>query len=182
MPTFALSAMPASTASAAPHVSEGAGALQVLQRAAAMGSSRTDVGQANDLLVQLLQYGRLPASAAHALVKQGLPSSVVPAVASYFGLPKGEIAQLLGMDRTTANRRIARGENLPGHVAEAIVQVMELAQLAEDIFETGEQASQWMRRPHPMLEGDSPLACAGSAYGAQRVRELLNAIKYGGVA
>ena len=34
---------------------------------------------------------------------------------------------------------------------------------------------------HPMLDGESPLECAKSGFGAQRVKDILVAIRYGGV-
>ena len=33
-----------------------------------------------------------------------------------------------------------------------------------------------------MLDGETPLRAAKTSFGAQRVKEILNAIKYGGVA
>jgi len=56
---------------------------------------------------------------------------------------------------------------------------IELETLAQETFETAEEAAAWLRRPHPMLGGKAPLGCGKSSYGAQRVRDILLAIKYG---
>jgi putative toxin-antitoxin system antitoxin component (TIGR02293 family) len=54
-----------------------------------------------------------------------------------------------------------------------------LERMAEDIFETKDDAAQWLRRPHPMLGGEIPLQLARTEAGAQRVHAILIAIKYG---
>jgi uncharacterized protein (DUF2384 family) len=59
---------------------------------------------------------------------------------------------------------------------------IELETLAEETFETADEAAGWLRRPHPMLGGEIPLGCAKSSYGAERVRDILLSIKYGDVA
>jgi putative toxin-antitoxin system antitoxin component (TIGR02293 family) len=53
--------------------------------------------------------------------------------------------------------------------------------MAEDIFETKDDAAQWLWRPHPMLGGEIPLQLAKTEAGAQRVHAILIAIKYGSV-
>ncbi|MFC7459398.1 antitoxin Xre/MbcA/ParS toxin-binding domain-containing protein [Hydrogenophaga defluvii] len=52
--------------------------------------------------------------------------------------------------------------------------------MAEDIFEKPEAASAWLSCGHPMLEGKAPLDWAKSAYGTERVKEILIALKHGG--
>lgn len=57
----------------------------------------------------------------------------------------------------------------------------DLERLAGDTFESPEALAQWLRRPHPMLEGKTPLQAAQSKLGADQVRSILVAIKHGGV-
>lgn len=57
-----------------------------------------------------------------------------------------------------------------------------LEQLAADTFETTEDAHEWFRSPHPMFGGETPLQVAQTENGARRVKEMLVALKYGGVA
>ena len=57
----------------------------------------------------------------------------------------------------------------------------ELVRLARETFETAEEARAWLKRPHPMLGGAPPLECAKTRRGAQRVKDILLAIKHGGV-
>lgn len=59
---------------------------------------------------------------------------------------------------------------------------LELNCLAQEAFESLEEAGDWMRSPHPMLDGETPRDCANSSSGAERVKAILLAIRYGGVA
>ena len=115
------------------------------------------------------------------LLKRGISSQAIGPLGDYLGLGKGVVAEYLDLDRSTANRRVAKGQLLPIHSAESVLRLLELGQMAADTFETEDEASAWLRRPHPMLDGDSPLELAKTSFGAQRVKDILIAIRYGGV-
>jgi len=115
------------------------------------------------------------------LLKRGISSQAIGPLGDYLGLGKGVVAEYLDLDRSTANRRVAKGQLLPIHSAESVLRLLELAQMSTDTFETEEEASAWLRRPHPMLDGDSPLELAKTSYGTQRVKDILIALRYGGV-
>lgn len=118
---------------------------------------------------------------AHDIVKRGISSRAIAPLGDFLGLGKGEVAEYLDLDRGTANRRAAKDQPLPRHAAEGVLRFLELEQMAVDTFETEEEASGWLRRQHPMLEHETPLEAAKSSFGAQRVRDILLAVKYGGV-
>lgn len=115
------------------------------------------------------------------LLKRGISSQAIGQLGDYLGLGKGVVAEYLDLDRSTANRRVAKGQLLPIHSAESVLRLLELGQMAADTFETEDEASAWLRRSHPMLDGDSPLEAAKTSFGAQRVKDILIAIRYGGV-
>ena len=123
----------------------------------------------------------LSAGQAYAIVKVGIPSRSLTPLSEYLGLGKGAVAGYLDLDRATATRKEANDELLPTYAAESMLRLLELDSLAKETFETPEEAAAWMRRPHPMLDGESPLECAKSGFGAQRVKDILIAVKYGGV-
>lgn len=122
----------------------------------------------------------IPATTAHCLVRHGVTSRALPALSEYMGIGKGELADLVDLDRATAFRKVASDKPLPMHAAESVLRLLELNQLAEDTFESPEDASAWLRRGHPMLGGEPPLEWAKTAYGTERVKEILIAVKYGG--
>ena len=119
---------------------------------------------------------------AYRIIKRGISSRAVAPLGEYLGLGKGVVAEYLDLDRGTANRRASKDLLLPTHAAESVLRLLELDQMAADTFETDAESSSWLSQPHPMLDGETPLECAKSSYGAQRVKDILLAIKYGGVA
>lgn len=115
------------------------------------------------------------------ILKRGISSRVIEPLSEYLSVGKGELVGILDLDRTTLLRRATRDQPLPTHSAENVLRVLELKDAAIDTFETEAMALDWMRRPHPMLDGESPLESAATSFGARRVRDILLAIKYGGV-
>ena len=134
-----------------------------------------------DLMEWLSQWMPWPSATAHAIVRRGVPSRALPLLGEYLGIGKGVLADLVGMDRATASRKVASDQPLPLHAAERVLRLLELQYQAEDTFESSAAASAWLRRGHEMLEGEPPLEWAKSWYGTQRVKELLVALKHGGV-
>jgi putative toxin-antitoxin system antitoxin component (TIGR02293 family) len=124
---------------------------------------------------------RLDNASAYQLIKRGISSKAVAPLGEVLGLGKGAIAVYLDLDRGTASRRAAKDQLLPTHAAEAVVRFLELDQMACDTFESDAEASRWLRQAHPMLDGETPLQAARTGYGAHRVKDILLAIKYGGV-
>lgn len=123
----------------------------------------------------------LNSATAYKIIKRGIPSQTLGPLSEFLGLGKGVVAEYLDLDRSTANRRATKGQLLPIHSAESVLRLLELDQMAADTFETEDESAQWLRRPHPMLEGETPLGAAKTSYGAQHVKDILLAIKYGGV-
>jgi putative toxin-antitoxin system antitoxin component (TIGR02293 family) len=123
----------------------------------------------------------LSAKQAYVIVKLGIPSRSLEPLSDHLGIGKGAAAGVLGMDRATANRKVAKDDVLPTYAAESMLRLLELDAMARDTFETDEEAAAWLRQPHPMLDGETPLDCAKSGFGAERVKDILSAVKYGGV-
>jgi putative toxin-antitoxin system antitoxin component (TIGR02293 family) len=123
----------------------------------------------------------LSAKQAYAIVKLGIPSRSLEPLSDHLGIGKGAAAGVLGMDRATASRKVAKDDVLPTYAAESMLRLLALDAMARDTFETDHEAAAWLRQPHPMLDGETPLDCAKSGFGAERVKDILNAVKYGGV-
>ena len=142
---------------------------------------RLSLGTATDPMEWFSQWMPLPSATAHAILRRGVSSRSLPLLCEYLGIGKGVLADLVGMDRATASRKVASDQPLPMHAAERVLRLLELQCLAEDTFESPAAASAWLRRGHEMLDGDAPLEWTTSWYGTQRVKELLVALKHGGV-
>jgi len=115
------------------------------------------------------------------LIKRGISSKALAPLSDFLGIGRGQVAGYLDMDRTTVARHVAKGQNLPMHSAENVLRLIEIANMASGIFATDDEAFAWLRKPHPMLEGDSPFQAAKTSFGTQHVKDILFAIKYGGV-
>jgi len=125
---------------------------------------------------------RLSGPLACSLLKRGISSRAIGPLGDFLGVGKGAVADMLEIDRGTAARWASKDQPLPTHAAEGVLRLIELDQLAIDTFETEAEALQWLRRPHPLLDGDDPLTAARTSFGAQRVKDILLAVRYGGVA
>lgn len=145
------------------------------------GARRVSAGATNDVRSMLLSAGGFHNKVAYRIVRHGVSSRSLLPFGEYLGLGKGAVAEFLDLDRTTAHRKVSKDEPLPMHAAETMLRLLELSNLAEDTLATAEEAAAWLRRPHPMLDGEAPLESAKSAFGAQRVKDMLISMKYGGV-
>lgn len=64
-------------------------------------------------------------------------------------------------------------------VTERLFRQSDLLVRAAEVF--GDQGPAWMTKPHPLLEGKTPIEFATNEYGGEKVRAILNAIEHGGV-
>lgn len=132
------------------------------------------------LLQQAPDFSRL-AVHGHRIVRRGIPARALDAVSRYLGLPKSALAESIDLDRSTASRLAAKDQPLPAHAAEALLRLLELHDLAGEVFASEEDAAGWLRTAHPLLDGESPLQAARTSFGAQDARNMLLALQYGGV-
>jgi len=145
------------------------------------GGSVVERGNEADLASEVAtRQVEMPNSLVDRIVKRGISCRVVDLLGALLGVGKGVVAEYLGIDRRTASRRASEDLPLPTHAAEAVMRLLELDRMAVDTFASPAASSNWLLKPHPMLDGESPLECARSSYGAQRVKGMLVAIKYGG--
>jgi putative toxin-antitoxin system antitoxin component (TIGR02293 family) len=143
-----------------------------------------DAPKASSTSVRVVAEGKLLAlnsSSAWRIVKNGISSRAIGPLSDYLGVGKGQVVDYLDLDRTTVSRRAAKDQQLPMHSAEGVLRLLELDQMAGDTFDSEEDAANWLRRAHPMLDGESPLEATKTSYGAQRAKDILVAVKYGGV-
>ncbi|MDB5731452.1 MAG: hypothetical protein JWQ03_1347 [Variovorax sp.] len=68
---------------------------------------------------------------------------------------------------------------LDAAVTERMLRQSELFVRAAEVF--GEEGATWMTKPHDLLDGKAPVEYATNEFGGAKVRQILNAIEYGGV-
>jgi len=124
---------------------------------------------------------RLSYDGAAAAIHAGLLASIVANIAAVLPVDKATILRAIGIDKATLSRRMHKRAELNAAQAEAAFRTMELSVLATETFGTLEKAALWLKKPHPLLEGASPLDYANNQYALAKVKSMLTAIRYGGV-
>jgi putative toxin-antitoxin system antitoxin component (TIGR02293 family) len=120
-------------------------------------------------------------NAARAITETGVPLAALEAIQVALELPVLEAYELVRLDRSQASRLRSEGRVLNEFQSARALRAMALAALAVEVFGTSETAADWLKRPHPLLNGETPLLFAVSEFGATEIRNMLVAIRYGGV-
>ena len=128
------------------------------------------------------QGWRLSHVVAERMVRDGIAPAYLAALAEASALDVRELYEFAGIDRTTVGRRQAAGATLPHHAAVKALVVAELLALANQVFGAPPAAAAWLTRPHPLLEGETPLRRARTPWGLEKVQSMLAALRWGGVA
>jgi putative toxin-antitoxin system antitoxin component (TIGR02293 family) len=119
-------------------------------------------------------------SAAESAVRQGLKASLIEELAEVSTVEPRHLWAFIGLDRTTILRRVARDDALPQDASVKALQFADLFGLAMGVFADPDSASTWLTKPHPALDGETPMQRARTPWGMERVRSILGALQYGG--
>lgn len=130
--------------------------------------------------VKLDSFTPLPSAIGYSIITRGVSGAILEPLGEYLDLTPSALASLVGLDLRTAQRTAITGHKLALPVTECVLRLLEMNQLALDVFDSDETALAWLNRPHAMLEGRAPFDWARSAYGSERVKEILIATKHGG--
>jgi putative toxin-antitoxin system antitoxin component (TIGR02293 family) len=115
------------------------------------------------------------------VIRSGLDARVVGRLAEANSVERSTLMKAIGIDKATLKRREQQRKKLDPPQAEATIRTVELITHAVETFGTGDKAWLWLKKPHPLLDGLSPLEYASNQYGAEKVRSMLSAIRFGGV-
>lgn len=126
-------------------------------------------------------YRMAPEVAEH-LVADGLDPDFLGDIAAFSGLDSRDVLDFVGIDRTTVSRRKASGSVLPQDAAVKALQITDLLTQATEVFGSPSQASTWLTRSHPSLDGETPLKRARTPWGMSKVQSVLVALRYGAAA
>lgn len=111
-------------------------------------------------------------------LKRGLPISAFESLREALGVPKTELAAVLGISERTLARRFSAGRfNLDE--SERIYRIARLVARAAEVLESEAEGVIWLRSPKVHLKGATPLHYADTEVGAQTVERLLGRIEHG---
>jgi putative toxin-antitoxin system antitoxin component (TIGR02293 family) len=112
------------------------------------------------------------------LIRNGIPVREFDSVAVLVGLSKKELAEKLGLSPRTLS---TRKETLSPEESEKTLRTHELFNEAKEVFGSEAEAQAWITSPAYGLDNQKPIDLLDTDLGAQQVRGLLGAIKYGNV-
>lgn len=112
------------------------------------------------------------------LVQAGLPIYELDDLLAKLAVPMEKLGPMLGISKATLHRR-RLGERLGVPESDRVVRFARLMGKAVGVFESEEQARQWLNSPQFGLGGAVPLEYAETEVGAREVESLLGRIDYG---
>jgi len=105
-------------------------------------------------------------------VGNGLPFAALKHVARHFPERQKTRVQQIVVPRSTLQRREEEGKLRPAE-SERLERIARLATLAEQVWESPDEAQRFLTTPHPMLGNEAPIDLAASDLGTRRVETLL---------
>jgi putative toxin-antitoxin system antitoxin component (TIGR02293 family) len=106
------------------------------------------------------------------VIEKGLPFAALKYVVRHFPERQKTRVQQIVMPRSTLQRREEEGRLRPAE-SERLERIARLATLAEQVWESPEEAQKFLTTPHPQLGNEAPLDLAASDLGTRRVETLL---------
>jgi putative toxin-antitoxin system antitoxin component (TIGR02293 family) len=111
------------------------------------------------------------------IVEGRLAASVIKRLLG-LGLLRAEIDATVIPSRTLQHRR-SRRERLTLEESDRVLRLVRILSTAEAVYGDRERAFGWLRRPHPRLDGRSPISLVKTDTGSRIVEELLTQIDEG---
>jgi putative toxin-antitoxin system antitoxin component (TIGR02293 family) len=105
-------------------------------------------------------------------VGRGLPYAALKHLIRHFPDRQKTRVQQIVMPRSTLQRREEEGKLRPAE-SERLERIARIATLAEQVWESPEDAQRFLTTPHPLLDNQAPLDLAASDLGTRRVETLL---------
>jgi putative toxin-antitoxin system antitoxin component (TIGR02293 family) len=105
-------------------------------------------------------------------VGKGLPFAALRYVLRLFPQRQKTRVQQLVVPRSTLQRREQEGRLRPAE-SERLERIARLATLAEQVWESPEEAQKFLTTPHPLLDDQAPIDLAATDLGTRRVETLL---------
>ena len=153
-------------------------------------SGRQEVNDDPSLAQALRQFANLAVMDRIAMIRIGIPTSLVTTLAAALGLTKGQIAAGLGIPVSSVTRKLRARATLSAAESERVFGLVELIVTVEGWADTisasgpqGFRASRWLgtwlATPAPALGGLEPLSLLDTADGRGLVAELLGSQEVG---
>jgi putative toxin-antitoxin system antitoxin component (TIGR02293 family) len=113
------------------------------------------------------------------VVRRGLSIESFKRVASYYQLSDAQMSKVIGTSVRTIVRLQKEDKPLNATWSDRLYRLARVAAQAQDVFESAETATSWLKRPNRGLNGHAPVDLLDTDAGTEQVVELLDRIEYG---
>jgi putative toxin-antitoxin system antitoxin component (TIGR02293 family) len=115
------------------------------------------------------------------LVIAGLPSESVKIVVDRI-YPNSPNQYYEVVPRSTLNRKLSDKSPLPIQYSEKLERLARIYAFALEVWESEEDAREFMSKRHPMLDDRTPFAACMTELGARQVEQILGRLLFGSAA
>ena len=113
------------------------------------------------------------------MVRNGLPFTMFDELVGAVGGSQRELAAIIGIPATTLARRKRSGTLTPPE-SDRLVRIARLQEMAAAMMRSDAAAAgRWLRTPHELLDGETPLERAATETGARDVEHLIGRLRHG---
>jgi putative toxin-antitoxin system antitoxin component (TIGR02293 family) len=113
------------------------------------------------------------------VVRQGLSIESFKRVANYYQLSDAQMSKVVGTSVRTIVRLQKEDKPLNPNWSDRLYRLARVAAQAQDVFESADTATSWLKRPNRGLNGHAPLELLDTDAGTEQVVALLDRIEYG---
>ncbi|PEN09426.1 hypothetical protein CRI93_01485 [Longimonas halophila] len=115
-------------------------------------------------------------------VREGLGLAELDAVAEALDLALTDLEDVLGVSSRTVQRRRAEGKTLSPTASDRLWRLLHIWQRSRRAFASDNAARTWLKTPHGLLGGETPLQRLDTEPGLREVEDLLTTIDETGAA
>jgi uncharacterized protein (DUF2384 family) len=172
---------------AAPRAANARGARPTTGGAA----GQAQAGPRQTVAVADAQIYRLDPQARIALIRQGIPASMIGNLSSRMGMSKESLLSSLGLSRATISRKEKGAATLSRDESERVLGVETLIGIVQTMveqsgnpagFDAARWVADWLTKPLPALAGATPASYMDTFEGQKLVAELLSMSQSGAYA
>jgi putative toxin-antitoxin system antitoxin component (TIGR02293 family) len=113
-----------------------------------------------------------------AIIREGLSSAAIEALAGHLRLSQSELATMLGIPERTLARRKKEGR-LTSEESAKLIRVARVFERAHEVFEDADAAIDWLKSANRSLSGQTPFSLLDTDIGAESVMDALGRIAHG---
>ena len=183
--------MPNPKAIAKPGAAPRAANVKVALQAASGAFIQPETTARQAIFVDGSQIYRFDPQARIAVIRQGIPASMISSLSSRMGMSKESLLSCLGLSRATISRKEKDACVLSKDESERVLGVEALIGMVQTMveqsgdpvgFDAARWASDWLTKPLPALAGATPASDMDTFEGQKRVAVLLSMSQSGAYA